>query len=209
MFVQTTIGMKMSNFIGGELIMNDYDKNEMNARSFIIQAFSELLAVVPFEKMTVRAIVRKAGVSRSTFYLHFQDKIDLLDQLTERITGELGQLYGGKIDDERLSRMTAIESEQESFPGAIAICEHVRNYRHFYKSRLMDPSFASELAEILRSRLQSFYRDETHATFLAYGTVGFFGRWLNEGLKGTSAEVAQRLTSVAFSTLPRLRDSAP
>ena len=149
--------------------MNDYDKNGMNARSFIIQAFSELLAILPFEKMTVHAIVRKAGVSRSTFYLHFQDKFDLLDQLSEQIIGELDQLYGGKIDDEQLSRITSIESRDQRFPGAVAICEHVRAYRHFYKSRLKDPSFASRLADTLRSRLQFFIG--TRPTRLSWLTV--------------------------------------
>ncbi|MFC5470476.1 TetR/AcrR family transcriptional regulator [Cohnella suwonensis] len=185
--------------------MNDYDNNGMNARGYIIQAFLELLAIGPFEKITVHAIVRKAGVSRSTFYLHFLDKYDLMDRLTDRITGELEGLYGGELDEERLIRMS-LDSQQHTYPAAIAICEHIRAYRHFYKSRLKDNAFATKLAAILRSRLQPIYRDETHATFAAYGTVGFFDRWLDEGLKGTCAEVALRLTGVAMSTLPAYRN---
>ncbi|MEF2965636.1 helix-turn-helix domain-containing protein [Paenibacillus sp. M1] len=45
-----------------------------------------LLADNSFDKITVRDIVQKAGISRSTFYLHFKDKLDLLEQLTEQIT---------------------------------------------------------------------------------------------------------------------------
>lgn len=54
------------------------DRNEISARWLITEALNALLAVSSFDKITVHAIVQKAGISRSTFYLHFQDKIDFL-----------------------------------------------------------------------------------------------------------------------------------
>lgn len=55
----------------------------------IVQAFLELLNERPFDKITVTDIAQRCGVSRNTFYYHFQDIFDLVDQMfvmeTERL----------------------------------------------------------------------------------------------------------------------------
>lgn len=39
--------------------------------------------------LTVQKIATKAGLNRTTFYLHYQDIQDLLDQITSEILNEL------------------------------------------------------------------------------------------------------------------------
>lgn len=46
----------------------------------IFQAFGEMLERMPFEKITVSGLIQECGISRNTFYYHFQDVYDLLDQ---------------------------------------------------------------------------------------------------------------------------------
>lgn len=45
----------------------------------IIQTFTEMLRKMPFDKITVSAIVANCEISSNTFYYHFQDIYDLLD----------------------------------------------------------------------------------------------------------------------------------
>lgn len=47
----------------------------------IVQAFFSLLEDRDFHKITVSDIIKKAGVNRSTFYRHYVDKYDILDQI--------------------------------------------------------------------------------------------------------------------------------
>lgn len=49
----------------------------------IIGTFQELLEKMPFDKITVSAIVSRCGISSNTFYYHFQDIYDLLDAWIE------------------------------------------------------------------------------------------------------------------------------
>ncbi len=49
-----------------------------DARQALGDALFELSGSVPFDKMTVRQIAERAGVSVRTFYNHFVDKYDLL-----------------------------------------------------------------------------------------------------------------------------------
>lgn len=48
-------------------------------RKAILQTFQEMLEKMPFDKITVSAIVAKCEISSNTFYYHFRDIYDLLD----------------------------------------------------------------------------------------------------------------------------------
>lgn len=54
-------------------------------RKAILQTFQELLQKMPFDKITVSAIVARCGISSNTFYYHFHDIYDLLDAWTAQI----------------------------------------------------------------------------------------------------------------------------
>lgn len=45
----------------------------------IMQTFQDMLAQMPFDKITVSAIVSRCEISSNTFYYHYRDIYDLLD----------------------------------------------------------------------------------------------------------------------------------
>ena len=55
------------------------------ARERITAAFLEQLKTVPYRKIRVSALIRNAGVNRSTFYLYFENTDDLLESVTEEL----------------------------------------------------------------------------------------------------------------------------
>ena len=48
-------------------------------RKAIIQTFQDMLAEMPFDKITILALASRCGISPNTFYYHFRDINDLLD----------------------------------------------------------------------------------------------------------------------------------
>ena len=48
-------------------------------KKLIMTTFQEMLAEMPFDKITVSALVKRAGGSPNTFYYHYQDIYALLD----------------------------------------------------------------------------------------------------------------------------------
>lgn len=54
------------------------DQRIERSKSALRTAVFQLLQQQPYEGITVDDIVRRAGVARSTFYVHFQDKDELL-----------------------------------------------------------------------------------------------------------------------------------
>lgn len=62
-------------------------RDEMSRR--LLEAFEEHLATASFTEVSVDRLVSQAGVSRSAFYLHFADKVDLLRMLYSGVVVEL------------------------------------------------------------------------------------------------------------------------
>ncbi|PWV99530.1 TetR family transcriptional regulator [Paenibacillus cellulosilyticus] len=176
------------------------DRHELSARWLITEAFTALLSAMPFEKISVHAIVHKAGISRSTFYLHYQDKFDLLEQMTESITGQLLAVYEARMTEEQLQTVKAYEG-QIPIPATVIICDHIRNHERFYRNRFQDPRFTSWLNNELLERFQRIYENDAQAAFAAGGTLAYMGRWLLNGLPGTSLESAQQLCRLAMLSL--------
>ena len=62
------------------------DRRSIRTRSSICQALIELIETKGFEVLTVTDITRQAKINRSTFYLHFRDKNDLVMQMEAELT---------------------------------------------------------------------------------------------------------------------------
>lgn len=158
----------------------------------------KLLVDSSFDTISVGVIVRKAGVSRSSFYIHFQDKFELMDQLTTQVLHELEDHYKTtEWKEENIRVLRDDLNKKEPLPTTVALLEHILSYEYFYRDRYREPAFVVRLSELIGERLEFIFQDETFAIFLAYGTVGYIGRWISEGLKTPPYELALRLTSVA------------
>lgn len=53
-------------------------------QQMIIQCFLELLNEKPFHKITVKEIVERCQINRNTFYYHFKDIYDLLEEVFKK-----------------------------------------------------------------------------------------------------------------------------
>ena len=65
--------------------MNKSESKYFNTAVKMDKALLELLEKKDFEYITIKEICDKAGVSRSTFYLHYQNTRDLLDETARYI----------------------------------------------------------------------------------------------------------------------------
>lgn len=70
--------MRMSADAGGAARQ---DRRVVRSRRAIVQAFEQLLAERPLDKITVSAIAQRADVDRKTFYQHFGSISGLLDAI--------------------------------------------------------------------------------------------------------------------------------
>lgn len=65
------------------------NRNAIRSVNLIMEAYVGLMNEIPAEKITVTAIVNRAGLNRSTFYAHFDCPEDVHKLLEQKIVDEL------------------------------------------------------------------------------------------------------------------------
>lgn len=69
------------------------DKRILKTKRMLKIAFFELLTEKEFQKITVTDICNRACTSRITFYTHYEDKFDLINDIAEGIKAEIVDLF--------------------------------------------------------------------------------------------------------------------
>ena len=112
----------------------------------LMKALLDLLAEIPFEKISLTDICRVSMVSRSTFYRYFEDKYDLLHYCVKmyieglRLVGDL--IYFKNIDSLRVFLKYLIDQ----------VNENLSQYRNIYqtnKNGYLMFTIQEDLAKIL------------------------------------------------------------
>ena len=65
------------------------DMRKARSRQYMTDALLDLMREKDFESISVNEIVKRARVSRSTFYFQFEDKYCFLNQIIDDVLGDL------------------------------------------------------------------------------------------------------------------------
>ena len=108
------------------------------------EALIELTVRKGFSAVAVSDITKLAGVNRATFYRHYHDKFDLLNQYVQGVYRLLEPAPG-----KRLPEASEANSGQ-TYSGLITIFEHIHANAKFYRVMLGkngDPLFAEKIRQ--------------------------------------------------------------
>jgi AcrR family transcriptional regulator len=64
-------------------------KRQTETKNYLKQALAKLLLEKRFEEISVSDLTKTAGINRGTFYLHYVDKCDMMDQLKNETLDDL------------------------------------------------------------------------------------------------------------------------
>ncbi|MGE7090553.1 TetR/AcrR family transcriptional regulator [Lysinibacillus sp. NPDC048646] len=156
------------------------------AKETIIEVFLKLLNEKNFEELTVKEIVQKARISRSTFYLHFADKYELMEEVRKT------------LNDRFLSFYQHGQSNWEK-PIPLHLCEHIIKYRSFYEMEFEDSNATRKLSNKLTVYLLQAFGDQDYAIFASYGTIGYLSFWVKDGFAISPAEAAEKLLKIGLT----------
>ena len=97
------------------------DERALRTRDRLGGAFVALIHEKPIEDVTVQDVLNRASVGRSTFYLHFRDKNDLL----------LSQL---EVFLETMSTLLSVRKETSDRVAPVAeMFDHIKNQEKLYR----------------------------------------------------------------------------
>ena len=149
----------------------------------IVDAFVSLLNEHPLDKITVKNIIDKCGVNRSTFYYYFEDIYDLINKIFEFETGKIVNKH----------------SEYESWADGIKEAIY-----HVYKSvsRERLNKYLNEVCDSIFMEAVSSQAEGTNAgpddirlvtDIYKYTLVGLVFKWLEEGMVTEPGEIIDKL----------------
>ena len=105
------------------------EEHKRLTRNRLVDAAVAVFEEVGFEEATVEQIVRRAGTTRSTFYLHFKAKEDLYHAINQRIepAGALVYEHLGQLENPSVADLSRWLQEVEQWAEQLAIYLRARN----------------------------------------------------------------------------------
>lgn len=178
------------------------DLRIIKTKAAIKEAFMELLKEKPFEQILIKDITKEAMINRSTFYLHYKNKYDLMEML-ENETIENLEKFANLITPESLSDAL---NKDEPLPHLIPVMQYISDniviFQLISKRDNGDPFF-TKISTIFSNKLQQclhiqiddelngYYTDVSIASFCA-----ILNRWVNDDHKISIERLATYITKI-------------
>ncbi len=158
-----------------------------------MNAFIELLAEKGFEKITINDIAERANINRGTVYLHYVDKLDLLDKCIETYV-ELLLDHCVNSADPNLN-IDASQSIFEYLEKNFTIYKLLLSNEGFgfFRNRLYD-IIAQTVTEVVGVKSgNSAYSNGVTTHFLTSGFIGVLEWWINNSMPCNVQEITEQL----------------
>lgn len=185
------------------------DRRILRTREAIQDALIELIEEKGFEAISIKDIAIRANINRGTFYLHYHDKFDLLEQTEDEIIESMKKIlmeYGWQNFEE-----SAIS--EEPIPVIVTLFEYIKSrarVMHAILGLKANPGFQGRLKKAIESNLfnmgvftQKSAGDllvpgEYLISYVAAAHMGVVQAWLANGCRETPREIAVILGRMSF-----------
>lgn len=177
------------------------DRRIQRTRTLLRDALMRLIIAKGYDEITIQDITDEANVARTTFYLHFKDKDELLfgtmRDVYEDLFDSAGEHYASTFFSDDIN-----DCKADDF-------RHVADYSDFYKIMLSDRGSAAFLARVrdylatsmLDTTLKTIVPDDAKTNVpldmmsyaMAGAQIGVIKWWLENGMQDSPQKVAHML----------------
>lgn len=169
--------------------MNKSESKYLNTALLMDEALLLLLEKKDFDFINVKEICDKAGVNRSTFYLHYENMDDLLKETTGLINKRFYESFGNKIINLSVSSKEDLFFIKDEY--LIPYLNLIKKYKKIFKlihdkPYLFDNNAAKDnLYNSLFNQILSIYgvKNEVKEYVFAYytqGTLAIILKWVEK-----------------------------
>jgi len=170
----------------------------------IMGAFSALLKEKPYNKITVKDIVERCGITRNAFYYHFQDIPTLLE---ERVTQEVERIIAlhYKADQPLECLMPLIQCCEEHRDGILHIYRYMDKDFLLLSLNRITVHLMEEFFETL-TQGRNVDREDVDVLILYYKSafLGIMLDWVESGMKYDLESRVRRLSELAEGTTAQI-----
>ena len=157
--------------------MSQITKNALAA------SLKRLLEQKPLSKITVSDITNDCGVSRHTFYYHFQDVYDLMEWIFK---SEASKALGGNISYDSWQR-GLLNVFQYILDNKAFVLNTYRSIRKDLLEQYLHQAIYQLMYQVIEEKAAGMRISEEHKKFIAhfykYAFVGIVLDWVDSGMK--------------------------
>lgn len=152
-------------------------------KSTIGKSLHKLLQTKPLDEITVKEIVEDCGISRQTFYYHFQDIYGVVEWRFQQVSQELLERIVDTEDEKTQKIQVVMNLMLENKDLLINIYRALdRSYLNHYLTRWTKPI----LYGIIQERAKNYRIESDALDFIVdiyvFGLVNILLNWLDRGL---------------------------
>ncbi|QHT48744.1 TetR/AcrR family transcriptional regulator [Bacillus sp. SB49] len=177
-----------------------HDRRVIRTKKLIREALAELIGEKGFHAVSVRDITTRAAINRGTFYLHYQDKFDLLEQCEKEVFEEI-EAVAEKVD---LQEMKHFLATNKPLPFIVSLLDYIKENAAFMHAVLGpngDVSFQLAFKDFLKTNvgrevLQTAKEEDRLVpydyllSYLVSAHLGVIQEWLETGTKESPEEIS-------------------
>ena len=169
------------------------DRRVRKTRMQLRAGLTQLMREKPIKDITVRELAQLVDINRCTFYLHYRDIYDMVEQVEQEVFDEFGALVRAHPAEELQNKPLALLQDLFMFFSENADISAAFLGGHG------DMAFFSKLIEMIRERVLEYWRQEQkkdpeqydyYFSFLASGFIGIIREWFTRDMKETPAQMA-------------------
>ncbi|MCR2803953.1 TetR/AcrR family transcriptional regulator [Paenibacillus soyae] len=185
------------------------DRRVSRTKRMIRDALTELMEEKGFDGITVKDLTARADINRGTFYLHYKDKYDLLEQSEAELIAEISALAASSFLRVATNYNKQV-SEWTLLPFVEKLFELLQENADFMRVVLGpkgDPSFQKKLKEVIRERSLPILKTiggellvpaEYLTAYVSSAHLGVIQNWLESGMKTPPKEMALFLAQMTL-----------
>lgn len=196
--------MAVSVFSGGENMKNEKNDRRIRYTKMVLkQSLLDLMKVQSINKITVKDICEKADINRGTFYSHYDDAYDLLEQIENELREKIEETLT-KHNTTTMFSLNFITEIFECIKENDALCkvlisEHgdidfIKKIIYIAHDRFIDDC-AHSFSAADKSHYEYIY------DYIANGCVGMVRRWAQNGFKENAPEMAELAAQISYKGL--------
>lgn len=186
--------------------MKKEDLRTKKTKRAIVESFIELVEIKGFNKVSVSDIVKKANINRNTFYLHYENKEDLIKKILNDVSFRLNETLKNYVYSSK-SSMSKI-SEVEIRWGFRSLLNLLGPEIELYRIILLDQSLTGYLNDIfleIKKHLAYLLDVKNPRSNLIYeytfsGMIGLIQQWIIYSPTSAS-QTAKILAKLAYFNL--------
>lgn len=176
------------------------DRRVRRTKRNLKHAFIRLMKMKDYHAITVTDIVECADYNRTTFYRHYQDREQLVKELTEEMLEKLVQAFRHPYKNTNFVRLSTLT------PSEVIIFDYILEHKDFYslwKDSEGIPGFQEQFIHtIIQLHKEDInYRESKieNDAFILYKTYGVWGiiqNWIKSDFSPSTYAMASQLIAI-------------